>query len=281
MREDEGAGDARLRHRRRPWPIASVHDVFRTRVASLLSVFAVLAVLAGCGGGNSEPAAPTSSTPTAVSLEGLTADEVLAAARTAAQSATSVRVKGSISQEGQSIDVDLELSGVARGAGSVMLDGGRIDLVRVGNDIYFKADEKTLTDTVAAGDAAIVKLIAGRYVKATVDTPGFADFAGLLDFVEFTRGALTPDGPITRVAGKPVGGTPTVGLQQGAGTLYVADNGTPFPLRIESASDPGGVTMSDWNAKVAISPPAADDVINVAALGGGGSDPQGAPKNEP
>lgn len=232
----------------------------------LFAVWVGVLALVGCGGGDDGPAS-SSTTAAPVSLEGLSADEVLAKAKEAAQAAGSVRVKGAIAQGEESIDVDLKLAGVARGSGTVELDGGRIDLVRVGNDIYFKADEKTLTDTVAQGNAQIVALIAGRYVKATVDTPGFSDFSELLDFVAFTKGALTPDGPITRVAGKPVGGVATVGLKQEAGTLYVADDGPPYPLRLEPAPGPGGVAMSEWGSEITIEVPPADQVIDVGALG--------------
>lgn len=242
--------------------------------AVLIGVGALVAgVVGGCGGGTTTtPAtsAPAASTGTATSsLTGLTGDQVLARARTAAQAAKSVRVKGDISQQGQTITIDLSLSGVARGTAAIDQDGGHIDLVRIGNDVYFKADEKTLTRTVAQGNAQIVKLIAGRYVKAAITSPGFRDFAGLLNLVEFVKGVMSPDGTVRRVAGKPVGGVPTVGLKDEAkdgGFLYISDRGTPYPLRLEPSAGAGGITMSDWDADVTINAPAAADVIDVSAL---------------
>ena len=227
---------------------------------------------AACGGSGTKPASTPSATTAAatVALQGLTADELLAKTKAAAQSATSVHVKGEIFDSGQSITIDLKLAGVARGAGTVIQDGGRIDLVRDGNDVYFKADEKTLNKTVAQGDAENVKLIAGRYVKATVSTSGFDSFAGLLDLVEFVKGVLSPDGKVSRVDGKDVSGVRTVGLKDtaatGGGVLYVAATGEPFPLRIEPASGPGGVTMSDWNTNISITVPPMDDVIDFGKL---------------
>jgi hypothetical protein len=232
-------------------------------------------VFVGCGGSGTKPATSTTATTattatTKSSLEGLTADQVLAKTKAAAQSARSVRVKGEVTDSGQSISIDLKLAGVASGSGTVIQSGGRIDLVRVGNDIYFKADEKTLSKTLAQGDAQVVKLIAGRYVKATVTTSGFDSFAGLLDLVEFVKGVLSPDGKVKRVDGKPVSGVATVGLKDtaatGGGILYVADAGEPFPLRIEPGSGTGGVTMSDWNTDITITAPPADQVIDVSKL---------------
>ncbi len=244
----------------------------RMAVVILSAVALVSGVLAGCGGSDTKPpsTASTSSTAATSTLAGLTADQVLAKAKEAAQSAKSVRVKGEISQDGQSITIDLRLAGVARGSGTLTLDGGRIDVVRIGNDIYFKADAKTLGQTVAQGNDQLIKLIAGRYIKASVTTPGFANFAGLLDLVEFEKGVLSPDGKISRTDGKPVGGVPTVGLKDNdandGGILYVADQAKPYPLRIEPASGPGVVTMSDWNADVTITPPPADQVIDAKSL---------------
>lgn len=249
----------------------------RRRTAAVVGagMFA-LGLVAGCGGGGDDPPVPaappvsTSTTTSSTALAGLTADQVLAKVKTAAQAATSVRVKGEISQQGQKIDIDLKLTGIARGAGTLTLDGGRIDIVRIGNDIYFKADEKTLRQTVAQGDEKLIKLIAGRYIKASITTPGFENFAGLLDLVAFEKGVLSPDGTISRTAGKPVGGVPTVGLKDNdaadGGVLYVSDRGEPYPLQIEPATGPGVVTMSDWNAPVTITAPPADQVIDAKSL---------------
>ena len=249
------------------------HSRLRRLTIALAGAGALVSgVVAGCGGGDTKPASPSSTATSAApsALEGLTADQVLDKTKAAAQSAKSVRVKGDISEEGQSITIDLKLAGVARGSGTVIQNGGRIDLVRIGNAIYFKADEKTLNTTIAQGNPQIVKRIAGRYVKATADTPGFDSFAGLLDFVEFVKGVLSPDGTISRVDGKPVSGVPTVGLKDNdadsGGVLYVADKDEPYPLRIAPASGPGGVTMSDWNSDITITPPPADQVIDIGAL---------------
>jgi hypothetical protein len=229
--------------------------------------------VAGCGG-NSAPSSPGSSTTTTQpQLDGLTADAVLAKVKTAAESAKSVHVTGDISQGAQSIKIDIKLAGVGKGAGTVLQNGGTIELVRLGNDLYFKADEKTLSATVAQGNPEVVKLIAGRYVKASVTTPGFDSFTGLLDFVEFVKGVLTPDGKVTRVDGTPAGGTPTVGLKSAGngeegGLLLVANSGEPYPLQITPGTGPGKVTMSEWNKDVTISAPPADQVIDVSKLGG-------------
>ena len=246
----------------------------RRRVAVMILSAAALGTgaLAGCGGSDPKPppAAPTSSTAVTSTLAGLSADQVLAKTKAAAQSAKSVRVKGEINQSGQTITIDLKLTGVARGSGTLKLDGGRIDIIRLGNDIYFKADAKTLGQTVAQGDPKLIKLIAGRYIKASVDTPGFENFAGLLDLVEFAKGVLSPDGTISRTDGKPIGGVPTVGLKDNdtadGGTLYVSDQGEPYPLQIEPATGSGVVTMSDWNADVTITPPPSGEVIDAKSL---------------
>lgn len=228
-----------------------------------IGAIAVLAMLAGCGGG-SEGA---SSTTSAASLDGLTAAQVLAKAHAVAGAAKSVRLSGDLAP---GVTVDLLLAGVARGSGTVIQQGGRIELVRVGNDLYFKADDETLSNTVAGGDATIVAKIAGRYVKGGVDTAGFADFAALLDLVGFVNTGLKPEGAISRVPGVPVDGVPTVGLKSpdadGGGILYVASHGDPYPLRLQPSTGAEAITMSDWNAAATIEAPPADHVIDITDL---------------
>ena len=238
-----------------------VHKGRGLRAAGCLVV--LLGVLAGCGG-NSEGA---SSTGSAASLDGLTADQVLAKAHAVAGAAKSVRLKGDLAP---GVTVDLLLAGVARGSGTVTQQGGRIELVRVGNDLYFKADDQALSDTVAQGDAAIVAKIAGRYVKGVVDTAGFADFAGLLDLVDFVNTGLKPEGAISRVDGVLVNGVATVGLKstdaKGGGVLYVASEGDPYPLRLQPSTGAEAITMSDWDAEATIEPPPADQIIDIKDL---------------
>ncbi len=255
--------------------MASGTDMSQLRIIVVCALTLGAGVLAGCGGGSSPPASPTgtaASTTTAPSkLAGLTADQVLAKAKVAAESAKSVKVKGEIVQGTQSITIDLKLTGVARGTGVLSLGGGRIDITRIGNDLYFKADEKTLGSTVAQGDPALITKIAGRYIKATATTPGFDNFAGLLDLVEFEKGVLSPTGKISRVDGKAVGGVPTVGLKdaeakEGGGILYIADRGEPYPLQIIPTSGPGVVTMSEWDVPVTVTAPPADQVVDAKSL---------------
>lgn len=246
-----------------------------TMITTVAAAVTLLALLGGCGGGSTTPATTATATSASTSaLAGLSADQVLAKAKAAAAAARSVHIVGQIVQRGNSTTFDLKLTGQPAATGTVTLGGGKVEIVRVGGDIYFKADEQTLASGLGASGAEIAKIVSGRFIKGPLSDPRLAGFSLLTSLKEFTANVLKPSGAITRVDGKPVDGVRTVGLRNNdkarGGTLYVADAGDPFPLLIEALagdSDTGNLQMSEWNAAVTINPPPPDQVIDLSRLG--------------
>lgn len=267
-----------LRSRRPSWRSFTLPRAVRR--GTLIATGAAVAVLAaGCGGGSTTTStastattAGTSSSPSA--LAGLTADQVLAKARAAVAVARSVHIVGEVVQAAGPTRFDLKLTGGPGAIGSIEIAGGRVEIVRIGGDIYFKADEKTLASGLGGTSAEIAKLVAGRFIKGPLTDQRLASFAHLTNLKDFTTNVLEPSGAISRVAGKPIDGVRTVGLLNDnaarGGTLYIADEGDPFPLLIEALagrSDTGTLRMKDWNAVVTVTPPPADQVIDLSRLG--------------
>src|SRR6266550_8566105 len=102
---------------------------------------AVLAFTAGCGGSNSTSSGGVSSSPTPTDngVAALSAGQILSQARTALQSAPSVRVKGSVVNEGARLMVDLRLSDNG-GRATITQAGQTIEVLRIGTTVYIKAD---------------------------------------------------------------------------------------------------------------------------------------------
>jgi hypothetical protein len=232
----------------------------------------------GCGGGSETTSATTTaattSTASTSALAGLSADQVLAKSKAAATSAKSVHVVGQIVQSSGNTAFDLKLTDQPGATGTIELGGGKVEIVRIGGDVYFKADEKTLASGLGGNSAELAKLVAGRYIKGPLTDPRLTGFTQLTSLKDFTANVLDPSGSISRVDGKPIDGVPTVGLRNdnkdNGGTLYVADEGEPFPLLIEALtgrSDTGNLRMKEWNADVTITPPPADQVIDLSKLG--------------
>lgn len=264
-------------------PAAACSPRARRGVAIAAAGLAAAFLAGGCGGGSkttsaTTTAATTSTTSTASTsaLAGLTADQVLSKAKAAAASATSVHVVGQIAQSSGPTAFDLTLTDQPGATGTIELGGGKVEIVRVGGDVYFKADEKTLASGLGGSGAELAKLVAGRYIKGPLTDPRLTGFTQLTSLKDFTASVLDPSGSISLVDGKTVDGTATVGLRNddkdNGGTLYVADDDEPFPLLIEALagrSDTGSLRMKEWNADVAITPPPADQVIDLSQLGSG------------
>lgn len=243
-----------------------------TRVALLLAVATSLLWAAGCGGGNGGDGGATAATTAQPSaLEGLSAEQVLEKARAAAKAAKSVHVTGEVKGT-PSLTLDLTLAGATGGRGAIEINGGHVDVVLIGEDVYFKADRQILTQAIGAGGEEAVKLIGDRYIKAKATDERFKEIANFVNLEGFVEQLLTPEGTIKRVDGKPVDGVRTVGLldqdKQNGGTMYVADEGTPYPLLLESpsAGQQGNVRLSDWDADVTVAAPPDDQVVDLGKL---------------
>lgn len=230
---------------------------------------AVVLAATGCGGDDT-PDAIATTTGRTVDVSGLPAQEVLAAARAAAHDARSVRVAGDISRGGLRTTLDLRLRDGGDGRGSITTTGGRIDLVRTGSDLYFTADQATLTQMLGPDRA---RAVGDRFVRAPAGDATFRSFRDLLDMDELFDLLLFPKGGLTRVDGVPVEGVATVGLRDddptAGGLLSISATGRPYPLLLRPDDTGDGdfeLRLSDWNADVQVAPPAAADVIDLTEL---------------
>ena len=182
--------------------------VIRTLVVSGLLVGGM--ALAGCGGSDSRPATSTTASPATTApatseLEGLSAQDVFAKTSAAAQAAQSVHIAGTGTSGGQPIKIDMVLKSGAGGSGSIGLNGSTFEVVVDGQDMYFKADDAFYRNSL--GDAyttAVAALIGGKFLKGPVSDPRLTDFANFGDLKTFMKGTLSPDGAISRIAGKTI-----------------------------------------------------------------------------
>ena len=235
--------------------------IWRVRVA----IAAVVLVGVGCGGGSTlAPTGPSTTSPV-VELAGLSADQVLAATRAAANAARSVHAVGNVSQAGRRTTLDLRMRGNGDGYGFIETTAGRIDVARVGRDLYFKADLATLTRVLGPDRATKAGT---RFVKVPVGDATFRSFRDLLDMHSLFHTLLAPRGALSRVDGTPVDGIATVGLRdadpKSGGVLYVAAAGPAYPLLLKPDDTKGvfvELRLSEWNADVDVTPPSAGQFV--------------------
>ncbi len=267
----------------------------RRRYAAALAVPAVAAVLlAGCGSGDtgsaarsqapgastsepvttSEPAASASADGAANGLADKSAAEILVAARQGLAAADSFRVEGKGSDNKNQFTIDMGFVSGKGARGTVSISGQEFEMLVTGGQTYVKATSAFLTSQGAPKEAA--KLFEGKWLlfpKTQNDV-----FGPFTDSDKFAKSVLEPSGTISKSGTKEIDGVPAVGLVDGskdskdAGTLWIATEGEPRPLRIEPAAQGGsqGTLDFSYDVDVDLTAPPKDKVIDIGALKGGG-----------
>ncbi len=249
----------------------------RTRNLILCLVASCSILMAGCGGGDDlgrgTGETTTTRTVAASPLDGLDGEQLLQRATNSATSATSVRIAGAGTTEGEDLAFDLRLVRGVGAEGSFRDSRLTVDLVIVGADVYLRMDGDRHEEWLgpAFTERARSK-VDGRYVKSTTADARLDGFREMGDLEGFIRTTLTPESTLSRIDGKVVAGVPTVGIRdenaRNRSVLYVSDDAQALPLRLEAdgTAESGRWTFTQWNAVGDITAPAADDVIDVRAL---------------
>jgi len=253
--------------------------------ATRLVVGAVAAgavLVAGCGGSGGGKDKPTGTeSGTAVSaapaaggsangVENLPARQIVTRSVQALKDGHSARAVGALTSTGQRISLDLALDTDANCSGTMSLGpDGSFQLVKVGQDLWLKPDQ---TFWESHGGSAVAKLVGDKYLKTTADNTDFGDVTSLCDLGQLADSIGRNTGPLTTGPQTTVQGTPAVtvtGTDQGEpGTLYVATQGRPYPLRIEktSGSESGGIDFRDFGTPVPTTTPSPDQTVDLDQL---------------
>jgi hypothetical protein len=203
-----------------------------------------LAALAGCGGSSGNGVASKSPT------------EIVAAARAAAQSASSVHVAGSSVASGTPITLDLSLVAGKGGRGKLSENGLSFEVIELDETIYIKGSSAFYSHF--AGPAGT--LLEGKWLKAPTTNATFAGLSSLTDLRKLLDEALASSHETLQSTGTgTVNGQSAVGVRGTSqnGVLYVATTGQPYPIEITKGGTAGGtITFSEWNKPVTLTAPA-------------------------
>ncbi|MHB9851706.1 hypothetical protein ACSYGO_20980 [Streptomyces krungchingensis] len=247
----------------------------RTALAALCLAAAATAGLTGCLPGetkaDSKPKGP---------FAGLTGGDIADRAVKATTGATSLRMKGDIpdDEDGGTIRIDMALDKKGRCAGTMSMNGqGKADLIKTGDTIYMKYDEKFLRAQGKGQSKSetdgVVELLADKWTKMAATGSDAKDIAGFCDLDSVLAGAEDVNSDATRGKTTTVEGTPAIILHEKDGkdryTLYIATEGKPYLLRVDSTSakDPGTLTFSDYDKPVPAQKPAGK-VLDLDELSG-------------
>ncbi|QNP70377.1 hypothetical protein IAG44_13575 [Streptomyces roseirectus] len=225
----------------------------RTRTALLGAVCALALGVSGCG---EDPDAGTNG------VGKLGADKIHERARTAASSAGAVRLSGTVLTSGRTYRLDMRLKEDG-GTGTVSSQGTTFQLLRVGEELYLKADAEFWKQD---GDAtAAAGKLDGKYVKIPSGDPSYTKFSGftdkdlLLDALLALHGSLSKDGHHEQA------GTRTIritGDKGAGGTLDVSLKGEPYPLLLQRAGSAGSLAFSSWGQDFTLTEPPKDETVD-------------------
>jgi hypothetical protein len=237
------------------------------RVRLALIPLVAAALLAGCAAKTDSAAPATTTAPAGNGVAALSADEILAKAKTALAAAKSFHVKGEETSSGSKTKVDLKFSGKDF-SGTVEAEGLTLELLSIGNDLYLKAPDAFFASLIPASQQSALAAIKGKYVK--VDSTNAA-FSGLKDTFK-TDDMIKPEGTLSKGTAKTVNGVPAIGLvdSKDKSILYVATEGEPYPVRKEGGDGTTqAIDFTEFNATVDLKAPAAADVFDLKSVMGG------------
>ena len=200
----------------------------------------------------------------------LTAAEIQAKTKQAAESAKTVRLAGTVLTDGTTYTLDMSLKDDG-GTGSVTSKESTFRLLRVGEHLYLKADAEFWSDQGGSGgassetDTAVADKLSGMYVKVPTDDPTYKQFSGFTDKDVLLDGLLTLQGDLSTDGYHEQSGTRTFRITGGdgsGGSLDVSLEGTAYPLLLVRAGNAGTLRLTDWGKDFALDEPSKKETVD-------------------
>lgn len=231
-------------------------------------------LLTACGGSGSSGTSASASGGAASSpakaasqLQGLPAEQVLEKAKAATAAAKSLHYTANGSSGNEKLAFDVR-SDKARGViASVEIGGQQIKIIQDLKNVYIGGNNPIVAGLAGGKD------VTGKWVKTSASNPAVSSILEIADPAKLTEQffKLEPGQKVALGTPKTVAGQQTVALvvsggKDGGGTMYVAAEGTPYPLLIESDAtngDQGTLTFSEFDKPVDVKVPAAKDIIAI------------------
>ncbi|MFF4562956.1 hypothetical protein [Streptomyces sp. NPDC001435] len=236
----------------------------RIRRAVLVSATCALvmtgtAALAAC---NEDPDAGTNG------VGKLSAEKIQSRTRAAAGSVDAVRLSGTVVTRGHTYRLDMRLKPEG-GIGAVTSEGTTFHVLRIGEQLYLKADAAFWSHADGAdgkgGDTAAADKLDGKYVKVPQDDPVYKKFSGFTDKAVLLDGLLTLHGTLATDGHHEQSGIRTIritGDKGSGGTLDVSLQGKPYPLRLVRGGSAGTLSFSDWGKNFTVTQPPKNETVD-------------------
>lgn len=237
-------------------------------------VLGATALLTGCGGdddgGGSKGGGDASS------FTDQSAVDIVTEAKDAMGTLESVKVSGSIDSDGEEIALDLAMNTEGTCEGSVSLDGANLELLGVDGTTWFKPDEAFWRQQAGEQADMVMKTVGDRWVVVPAGEGGFSELCDLDSLLDqmLSDGDEDEDsyekGDVEDVDGTEAIAITNVDAEDGDSIGYVAVEGEHYLLKMEQkdTDEPGSITFSDFDAELAVEPPADDEVFDLEQMAG-------------
>ncbi|MDI3405462.1 hypothetical protein [Streptomyces cavernicola] len=208
-------------------------------------------------------------------------EEIGKASRDALLSVTSLHVEAEIKGLPEPTPASFELSYDTKdnctGTVTNQNDKGSMEVVRKGDRVWIKPDEKWLASQMPElkGDEA-TELLKGKYFGTTVRDADGAEIAQLCDLNSFKQqitdqSGRSQDATVEKGERTEVDGRPAIRLNvtrdTQKGSTYVSTEGKPYPLKIEADESAKGVeidmTFSEFDEPVDVQAPPDDQTVDI------------------
>lgn len=179
---------------------------------------------------------------------------IIADARAAIESASTIHVSGTLAQGGQSAAIDLQMvAGKGGYATFSFAHAATYRLVVIGTTLYLNGNRAFwLAEGVKSTVASSVQ---GRWVKQSAAHGDDAVLASILNPHVFFKGLLALSGTLKKLAPTTVAGEAVVPVTNGTYTIDVAATGTPYPVKASGTGT--ALVIDDINQPVKLTGPSS------------------------
>ena len=208
-------------------------------------------------------ATTTPAAPAAAQIPGLV--------KAATSGASAVHVKGTVTDSGTTVTLDLQLNKDGSGSGTMVAGGQNLHVIAVKGVDYLQFTADLMKANGIDATSAAGKLLLNKWVPSTSQLMSGSDLVGsmkqVLDYNTFIGNIASQMPPGAPKPGKSdtVNGVPVVLYTFSDGTLAdVATTSPHYLMRLApgKAEGSGQVDFTNWNQPVAITAPPASEIYN-------------------
>lgn len=236
--------------------------------AAVLAGAALVGGITACGGqspasSGSAAAATTTAAPTTTTA--ITASDV----KSAIQSASAVHVKGTMSDSGTNVALDVQLNKDGTASGTIGIGGPNYPIVLVNKVVYIQFTPDVLKSVGLSATSGPGKTIENKWVPSTSKLMASSDLTSsvqpLLDYTQFT-GSISqsmPAGAMKPGKSDTVDGTPVVQYTMSDGTpADIATSSPHYLMRLLPGPTDGAgqLDFTNWNQPVTVTAPSASEI---------------------